>query len=85
MFAITGTLMSMTRHEAAQKVVDHGWRFKNNVTHETDFLIMGEQDFRKFKDGKKGNKLRSAEELLQAGHPIEIITEDDFMRMLDLR
>ena len=83
--AITGTLQSMTRREAAQKVVDHGWRFKGNVTRDTDFLIVGEQDFKRFKDGKKGNKLRAAEDLLQTGYPIEIITEDDFLRMLDTR
>ncbi|HAU38942.1 MAG TPA: DNA polymerase III [Phycisphaerales bacterium] len=84
LFAITGTLQSMTRREAAQKVVDHGWRFKDNVTRSTDFLVVGEEDFKRFRDGKKGNKLRAAEDLLQTGYPIEIIAEDDFLRMLDV-
>ncbi len=85
LFAITGTLDSMTRLEAAHKIVAQGWRFKDNMTKETDYLIVGEQDFTKFKDGQKGAKLRKAEDLLQAGYPIEIITEDDFLRMLDMQ
>ena len=84
LFAITGSLQSMTRHEAAQKIVDQGWRFKDGVIKSTNFLVVGEQDFRMFRDGNKSSKLRSAEKLLEAGHPIEIISEDDFLRMLEV-
>lgn len=83
LFAITGKLQSMNRREAAQMVLDHGWRFNENVTRSTDFLVVGEQDFRRFRDGERSRKLIQAEDLLKTGYPVEIITEDDFLRMLD--
>jgi len=83
LFAITGNLQSMTRHEAAQKIVDQGWRFKDGVVKSTNFLVVGEQDFSKFRGGNKSGKLRSAEKLLADGQPIEIISEDDFLRMFE--
>jgi DNA polymerase-3 subunit epsilon len=82
LFVVTGTLQSMTRHEAAQKIADHGGRFKDTVTRETDFLVVGEQDFKRFRDGEKSNKLLHAESLLVSGSSIEIISEDDFLRMV---
>ncbi len=81
--AFTGTLLSMTRREAAQLVVDAGGRFSENVSGKTEFLIFGEQDFTKFVDGERSGKTRKAEELLASGHHIQIISEGDFLQMLE--
>lgn len=81
-FAFTGTLNSMTRRNAMQKVVDIGGLCGNGVTMKTNFLVVGVQDYAKLKDGKKSSKMKKAEELANKGIEIEIITEDDFLKSL---
>ena len=80
--AFTGSLLSMSRNEAAQLVVDAGGRAMTSVSKKTDFLVFGEQDFSKFVDGEMSAKTRRTVELAEAGHPIEIISEADFMEMI---
>lgn len=80
--AFTGTLLSMTRREAAQLVVNAGGRFSQGVTTKTEYLVFGEQDFRKFVDGEQSGKTRRAKELMDDGHHIQIISEGEFLRML---
>lgn len=78
----TGTLQSMVRKEAMQKVVDAGGHCQNSVNHQTKFLVMGDREFQKFADGKKSSKLKKAEELASYGQEIEIISEEDFLALL---
>jgi len=78
----TGTLQSMVRKEAAQKVVNSGGHCGESVARETNFLVLGDLDFSKLKSGVKSSKLRKAESLLAGGGDIEIISEADFLRML---
>ena len=82
--AFTGSLLSMSRNEAAQLVVDAGGRAMTSVSKKTDFLVFGEQDFSKFVDGDMSAKTRQTVELAEAGHPIEIISEADFMEMITI-
>lgn len=71
--------------KAACKVVElAGGRASNNINKKTEYLVMGIQDFSKFADGEKSTKTKKAEKLLAEGYPIEIISEDDFLRMVDL-
>src|SRR5690606_37812445 len=62
-FVFTGTLSKMLRREAMQLVVNLGGKCLDNVTRETDFLVMGIQDYSRFSDGKKSNKTKKAEQL----------------------
>lgn len=78
----TGTLSSMTRHEAAQLVVNKGAIFLISVTKATNYLVMGIQDYSRFVDGKKSNKLKKAELLISKGQDLEIIDENEFLRLL---
>jgi DNA polymerase-3 subunit epsilon len=78
----TGTLKSMVRKEAAQLVVNAGGRCSNSVNRETNFLVIGDLDFRKLKDGTKSNKIKKAEELIEAGYDLEILSEKDFLELL---
>ena len=79
----TGTLQTMKRRDAMQCVVDVGGQVGNGVTKETHFLVLGEQDFRKFAEGQtKSSKLRKAEALKQNGHDIELLSENDYLEML---
>lgn len=78
----TGTLLSMPRKEAMQKVINVGGICESGVTEQTNYLVVGLQDLRKFRDGDKSNKQKKAEALLAKGLDIEMISEDDFLRML---
>lgn len=79
---ITGTLVSMTRTNALQKIVDIGGIACNGVTKNTNYLIMGLQDYSLFADGKESSKTKKAKELISQGQDLQIISEDDFLRML---
>jgi DNA polymerase-3 subunit epsilon len=79
----TGTLQSMVRRDAMQQVVNLGGCCTVTVTKDTNFLVVGDQDFRKFTDGISSSKMKKAQRLRAAGCDIELISEDDFLRMLE--
>ncbi len=64
-FLITGTLLSMTRDNAKQKIKDCGGKILTAVSANLDYLITGENP---------GSKLKKAKEL-----GIEVINEDEFL------
>lgn len=78
----TGTLNRFDRRDAMQIVVNLGGSCRDNITKDTDFLVMGAQDYSKFSDGKKSTKTKKAEQLILSGHDIGIITEDVFYEMI---
>ncbi|MCS1384789.1 3'-5' exoribonuclease [Lysinibacillus sp. CD3-6] len=78
----TGTLQSMVRNDAAQMVVDLGGKFSNTVNNTTSFLVVGNQDLSKFKDGIKSSKMKKVESLINSGQEIEIVGEQEFLLML---
>lgn len=78
----TGTLNSMVRKEAAQKVVDRGGACSNSVNKSTTYLIIGDYDLTRFSEGYKSSKIIKAETLLLKGQRIEIISENEFVRMV---
>lgn len=78
----TGALSLYTRRDAAQAVVDAGGEFSPNVTKRTDLLVVGEQDLAVLAGQDKSSKMRKATEMAAGGHPIEIISEADFYRLL---
>lgn len=83
-FAFTGTLERMTRREAMQIVVNHGGLCADSVTKETNFLVLGNNDYVKsIKDGKS-NKQKKAEKMKLKGLDIETISEDDFYEMFEV-
>lgn len=79
----TGMLEKMTRSEAAQVVVDIGGICDNNVTKKTNFLILGNTDYRRT-GGDKSSKHKKAEEYKLNGIDIEIIPENVFYDMIEL-
>lgn len=78
----TGTLVSMTRREAAQKVVDVGGLFQDGINKSSNYLVMGLQEYAKFKDKKHSSKTLKAMKLIAEGQDLEIIEEDDFIRLI---
>ena len=49
----TGTLQSMARKDAMQKVVDAGGVCLDSINKTVNYLVIGEQDFYKLKRRKK--------------------------------
>jgi len=81
--AFTGTLTSMNRTEAFMRLMDFGGDPETNVTRKTNYLVLGEQDLWKFKPGSEvSSKMQKAIELAEAGQDIEIIGEQDFLKLL---
>jgi DNA polymerase-3 subunit epsilon len=78
----TGTLSCMIRKEAMQKVLNVGGLIGDTLTEDTDFLVMGIQDYAAFSDGKESSKTKKAKQLISKGGIIQIIDEDDFVRMI---
>lgn len=68
-FVVTGTLESMGREEAAEKIRSLGGTFQNTVAKDTDYLVVG---------GKVGaSKLKKAEQ-----YGTKIINEKDLLKLL---
>lgn len=76
----TGTLSRMNRKDAMQLVVNIGGTCGDNVTDKTDYLIMGIQDYRKFTDGQQSSKTKKAYKMMDNGHHIQIISEEEFYK-----
>ncbi len=61
--AITGTLEKMLRKEAMQLITDLGGHCQDGVNKETNYLILGNNDYNPILRGKKSSKLLKAENL----------------------
>lgn len=79
----TGAL-AIVRRDAQQAVVNRGAVAGTGVNRHTDYLVTGYQDIARLaQNSDKSSKLLKAEALRAEGIPIEIITESDFVRLLD--
>lgn len=79
----TGALEKMIRTDAAQLIVNMGGICENTVTKQTNYLILGNNDYCKtIKDGKSA-KQKKAEAYKLKGCDIEIISENVFYDMLE--
>jgi len=76
----TGTLSSMVRDEARQLIVDIGGIDGKSVTKDTDFLVVGQQDYRIVGEDGMSGKQEKAVKLIEKGSTLEIISEDDFLK-----
>ncbi|WP_052174905.1 exonuclease domain-containing protein [Paracoccus sanguinis] len=73
----TGAL-SMSRGEAAAMAARVGMDVKSSVTNKTTYLVVGDQDLNVLAGHTKSSKHRRAEEMQNAGHPIQIVGETEF-------
>ncbi len=80
----TGTLMSMTRDIARQECARVGAIPEQNTTKKTNVLVVGDINPAVLRPGSNvTGKARKAFDLQDKGQPIEVMTEDDFLRCLD--
>jgi DNA polymerase III subunit epsilon len=78
----TGKLQSMTRGEASQLVLNCGGVCKSNVTRDTGYLVIGDYDLTSFTEVFASVKMQKVEELINKGHPIKVLGENDFLKMV---
>lgn len=67
-FVVTGTLATMSRDDAKEKIRMNGGKIQGAVSSKTDYVLCGENPGSKFDKAKKLG--------------ISILTEDDFLKML---
>ncbi len=70
-FVLTGTLSSMTRDEAKDRIRTLGGKVTGSVSKKTDFVVYGE---------KAGSKLRKAQDL-----NVQVLNEEQFEVLLGVR
>ena len=68
-FVLTGTLSSMTRDEAGDRIKQRGGRLSSSVSKKTSYLVVGDNP---------GSKLDKAQNL-----GVIILNEEDFLRMIN--
>jgi DNA polymerase-3 subunit epsilon len=76
----TGALL-LSRKDAAKFAASLGCNVEDSVTKKTTILIVGTQDSSKLAGYEKSSKHRRAEDLIQKGIPIKILSENDFIEM----
>ncbi len=80
----TGALKSMKRQEAQVALLEAGGHYTNNVTYQTQYMVMGEKSFANFAEGIKSSKLMQAERFSNTGRNIEFLSEQQFLKLLGL-
>lgn len=82
-FVFTGDLETLSRGDAAELVAARGGRITGSVSKMTAVLVVGAWDPSSLGDGRKlSGKALKAIELLEAGHEIQIWTEQDLIANL---
>lgn len=79
--AITGILAFYKRKDAFDMIRDYGGIPQENVTKETDYLVVGYYRKNTLKS-EKSNKRFLAERYISQGRKIRIIKEDEFLQMM---
>jgi len=67
--SMTGPLASLSRNQVNELIEAAGGKSSGSVSAKTNILVAGE---------KAGSKLAKAQALVEAGHPIEILTPEEF-------
>lgn len=80
----TGALYSMPRPEAWKLVAAVGAIPMDTISKSTDYLVLGEQIILNLKPGEvQSGKFRKAEKLRESGLEIQVISETDFLAILE--
>ncbi len=78
----TGTLKNISRAEAQRAVLEAGGHAPNFVDDRTHYLVLSEKVFSNITQGVNNNKVRQARQLSGSNSQIELITEQQFLRLL---
>jgi NAD-dependent DNA ligase len=78
-FLFTGKMATMERGSAEKAVESLGGEIAGGVTKDLDYLVIGSEGY---KNREKGNKWLKAEALVQKGTDLKIISEEEFLTMI---
>lgn len=78
--AFTGSL-SLQRQQAAALAAQAGCAVGSGVTSKTTLLVVGDQDISMLGGKEKSSKHIKAEQMIENGYPLRIISESEFMAM----
>lgn len=80
----TGALKKFTRKEIGQTMANLGANPQNDVTPTTEYLVLGEKSYLDYiQTNKKSSKLNKALKYREAGQSLKIISEGDFIDILE--
>lgn len=79
----TGSL-SMARRKAVDLAAKAGCAVHPNVTKKTTLLVVGVQDKNRLNGYEKSSKHRKAEKQIRDGIALRILSEDDFMEIIEI-
>jgi hypothetical protein len=82
--AVTGRLASMSRPDFIALVERHGGQESPSVCKRTTLVVVGREGWPLRSDGQPSHKLRRAHEFKKSGQPLEIVTEEEFLRRLQI-
>ena len=82
-FLFVGKMNKMTREQARLVVKSLGGTCPSGVSENLDYLVLGDENSPLYGLGDKKPKQLKAEALIDAGAPIAIITEEEFMSMVE--
>ena len=74
--------MQMPRDEARKAVIRIGGFAPKGLTQDTDYLVVGVQDLRVVGESGLSSKMKTAQKYREKGLPIEVISEADFLEMI---
>lgn len=78
----TGTLSSMIREEAQKLIMNIGGNAQKGVNKETDYLVVGQQDYRIVGSDGMSAKQEKVLGMIAKGAAIEIMSEAEFIKNL---
>lgn len=81
---LTGTMSFGERKSILQTIADVGGIPMNSVTKKTDILVVGTQDYKRVGDSGMSSKQKKAMEMRDKGADIEIMSEKDFLNIVQL-
>ncbi len=84
MVTFTGTLASMTHEQASAQVISHGGQAVPHMSRQVTLLVVGEEGWPLEADGRPSVKLQQAETLILDGHPLRIISESEWLQIIQL-
>ncbi|MBM4280895.1 MAG: DNA ligase (NAD(+)) LigA [Deltaproteobacteria bacterium] len=79
----TGTMATLDRKSAQKRVQDKGGKTPSSVTADLDYLVVGDEGSPLLGAGDKSTKQKAAEKLVAKGSKVQIVSERDFLALLE--
>ena len=77
--AISGRMVSLSHADAADLISALGGRFTRSISRTTTMLVVGGDGLPLLSDGTPDRKLQLANELIDSGNEIDVLTEAEFL------